>query len=260
MVGLSIMLAWGAVSIARRWPRTKPAIVALAAAACAGCVLLTFLQIQYWRNSGTLFQHAIDVTSGNYVAEHNLGTALMEEPGRLPEAIHHLEAAVQIKPDSARAHSDLGSALSKLPDRLPQVIVEYQLAARYSPGSAIPHYNLGNALEAAGRLPEALAEWDTAIRLDPAYAPRLKQPMAEAHNNLGVTLANTPGRLPEAINHLEAALRLAPDYADAHYNLGLALSNIPARMPEAISQLEIALRLRPDPELREAIDRLKRGR
>jgi len=55
-------------------------------------------------------------------------------------------------------------------------------------------------------------------------------------------------------------LRLAPAYADAHYNLGLALSNIPARTPEAISELETALRLRPDPELRETIDRLKRGR
>jgi hypothetical protein len=42
MVGLSIMLAWGAVSITLRWPRTKPATVALAAAACAVCVLLTF--------------------------------------------------------------------------------------------------------------------------------------------------------------------------------------------------------------------------
>jgi len=55
-------------------------------------------------------------------------------------------------------------------------------------------------------------------------------------------------------------LRLAPDYADAHYNLGLALSNIPARMPEAMSELETAIRLRPDPQLHEAIDRLKRGR
>jgi tetratricopeptide (TPR) repeat protein len=260
MVGLSIMLAWGAASLALRWPGARPAIVAVAAVACAAWLALTWVQIGHWRNSEALFQHAVDVTTGNYVAEHNLGTYLMEEPGRLPEAIHHLEAAVRIKPDSARAHSDLGSALSKLPDGLPQVIVEYQLAVRFSPGSAIPHYNLGNALAAAGRLPEALAEWDTAIRLDPGYAPRLKQPMAEAHNNLGVTLAGAPGRLPDAIGHFEAALRLAPDYADAHYNLGLALSNIPARMTEAISELETALRLRPDPELRETIDRLKRGR
>jgi len=260
MVGLAIMLAWGAADVTRRWPGARLAIVALAAVACAACMALTWRQVEYWRNSESQFQHAVDVTSGNYVAEHNLGNALMEQPGRLPEAIQHLEAAVRIKPDSARAHSDLGSALSKLPDRLPRVIVEYQLAVRYSPGSAIPHYNLGNALAAAGRLPEALAEWETAIQLDPSYAPRLKQGMAEAHNNLGVGLAGAPGSLPEAISHFEAAVRLAPDYADAHYNLGLALSNIHARLPEAISELETAQRLRPDPELAETIARLKRER
>ena len=81
---------------------------------------------------------------------------------------------------------------------------------RYSPGSAIPHYNLGNALEPAGRLPEALAEWDAAMRLDPAYAPRLKQPMAEAHNNLGLALSNIPARMPDAISEMEIALRLLP--------------------------------------------------
>jgi protein O-mannosyl-transferase len=258
MVGLGIMLAWSASAVTLRWPRVQPPIVALAAVACAACVALTWVQIGYWRNSEALFQHAVDVTRGNYVAEHNLGSALMEEPGRLPEAIHHLETAVQIKPDSARAHSDLGSALSKLPDRLPQVIVEYQLAVRYSPGSAIPHYNLGNALAAAGRSPEALAEWETAVRLDPGYAPRLRQVMVEAHNSLGVALVGTPGRLPDAISHFEAAVSLAPDYADSHYNLGLALSNTPDRLPQAIAELETAQRLHPDPALREAIDRLKR--
>jgi tetratricopeptide (TPR) repeat protein len=260
MVGLCIMLAWGAESFALHWPRAKPAIVALAASVCVAWAAAAWVQIGYWRNSESLFQHAVDVTSGNYVAEHNLGSALMEEPGRLPDAIRHLQRAVQIKPDSARAHSDLGSALSKLPDRLPQVIAEYQLAVRYSPGSAIPHYNLGNALAAAGRLPEALAEWETAVRLDPSYAPRLQQPLAEGHNNMGVALTGAPGRLADAIAHFEAAVRLAPGYADAHYNLGIALANTPGRVPQAIAELETAYRLHPDPELRETIDRLKRER
>jgi tetratricopeptide (TPR) repeat protein len=260
MVGLCIMLAWGAALVALRWPRAKPAIVALAAVACVACAAAAWVQIGYWRNSESLFQHAVDVTGGNYVAEHNLGSALMEEPGRLSDAIHHLETAVQLKPDSARAHSDLGSALSKLPDRLPQVIAEYQLAVRYSPGSAIPHYNLGIALAAAGRLPEALTEWEAAVRLDPSYAPRLQQQLAEGHNNVGVALTGTPGRLADAIAHFEAAVRLEPGYADVHYNLGIALANTPSRVPQAIAELETAYRLHPDPELRETIDRLKRER
>ncbi len=46
MVGLSIMLAWGAVSIALRWPGAKPAIVALAAVACSACVAIAWVQFR----------------------------------------------------------------------------------------------------------------------------------------------------------------------------------------------------------------------
>ena len=91
---------------------------------------------------------------------------------------------------------------------------------------------------------EALAEWDTAIRLDPAYAPRLKQQMAEAHNNLGVTLTSAPGRLPDAIGHFRSALRLAPAYDDAHYNLGVSLM-LKNNSEGAIVEYREALRLNP---------------
>jgi len=81
MVGLSIMLAWGL----REFVNRKLAIYG-AIAACMACAVLCEAQIQYWRNSETLFSHALDVTSGNYLAHHNLGVALAEE-GRFPEAI-----------------------------------------------------------------------------------------------------------------------------------------------------------------------------
>jgi TPR repeat len=44
-----------------------------------------------------------------------------------------------------------------------------------------------------------------------------------------VTLANVPGRLPEAIGHFNEAVRLRPDYEDARYNLSLALGESHAR-------------------------------
>ena len=77
-------------------------------------------------------------------------------------------------------------------------------------------------------------------------ALRLRPDYAGAHNNLGLAWTQMPGRLQDAIAQMEEALRLQPDYADAHDNLGNALSQIPGRLQDAIAQYEEALRLRPD--------------
>ena len=72
------------------------------------------------------------------------------------------------------------------------------------------------------------------MRLDPGSA--------DMHNNLGAALAKIPGRLPEAIAHLEAAVRLNPRSAEMHSNLGVVLAQMPGRWPEAIAQFEAAVR------------------
>ena len=242
MVGLSILLAWGAGDLVLRRPRVRRSLVGVALAASCGCAALTAAQLRYWRDSESLMRHALEATTpDNYVAQHNLGNALASDPSRLPEAFTHLEAAVGIRPDSAEAHSDLGTALAKVPGRLPQALAEYQTALRLAPDSAVVHNNLGYALAASGRLPQAIAEYQTALRLKPGYT--------EALNNLGSALARTPGRLPDAIAAFQEALRGRPGYAEAHNNLGLALAQIPGRLPDAAAEFETALRLQPDDAL-----------
>jgi len=238
MVGLTIMVAWGAADLARRWPAARRPIAAAAVVACLGAAAVSASQIGYWRNSETLFRHALAVTADNYLAEHNLGSNLLET-GRLSEAVPHLQAALRIRPDSAQARSDLASALARTPGRLPEAIAEYQAAVRLLPGSAILHNNLGAALARfPDRLPEAIRECQAALRIDPDYA--------EAHNNLASALAQTPGRLSEAIAEYQAALRINPEYGEAHLGLGLALAGIPGRGEEAIAEYQAALRIEAD--------------
>lgn len=67
-----------------------------------------------------------------------------------------------------------------------------------------------------------------------------------ARYNPGVILAQTPGRLADAVAHYEAALRLKPDSAETHDNLGLALAQTPGRLKGAVGEHRAALRLRPD--------------
>lgn len=239
MVGLSIMLAWGATDVVRRWPRAKTAVLAVSAAGCSSCFALTAVQVRHWRDSESLFRHALAVTDRNYVAQHNLGVALAAMPGRLPEAIPHLEVALRIEPDSARAHTDLGNALANTPGRLEDAVAEYRTALRIAPDSAITHNDLGNTLlRTPGHGTEAIEQYQTALQLKPDYA--------EAHNNLGTALAGIPGRLQEAISEYEAALRIDPGYAEARTNLDAALANDPKRLPETIAHDQAALRAEPD--------------
>ncbi len=63
------------------------------------------------------------------------------------------------------------------------------------------HYNAGVELQEQGRLQEAIAEYDEAIRLDPEYA--------DAYINRGVAYFNL-GQLERAIRDFDEAILLKP--------------------------------------------------
>jgi len=85
-------------------------------------------------------------------------------------------------------------------------------------------------------LDEAIAAFKDAIRVKPEYA--------EAHNNLGIALAEK-GLVDESIAAFKETIRLKPDDAPAYCNLGVALRK-KGRLDEAIAAYKDAIRLRPD--------------
>ena len=62
--------------------RARRALPALALAALAALGVATFRQVRTWRDTETLFEHALRVTEGNAVAHVNLGLAVARA-GRL---------------------------------------------------------------------------------------------------------------------------------------------------------------------------------
>jgi protein O-mannosyl-transferase len=139
------------------------------------------------------------------------------------------------RPDNDRAQNNLANALLDA-GRIPEAIAHYETALRLKPDYPEAHSNLGNALLQVGRIQEAIAQCQAALKLEPKYA--------KAHNNLANALLDA-GRTPEAIAHYETALRLKPDDPKTHYNFGNACLKA-GRVPEAIAQYEAALRLKPD--------------
>ena len=138
-------------------------------------------------------------------------------------------------PNNARAHYNLGVPLDYL-GRTAEAIAHYEAALQISPAYADAHNNLGNALAEHGRLAEAFPHLETAVRLRPAYT--------DAHYNLGNALLHS-GRPAEAIGHYQAALRLDPNRPKALNNLGIAFLQT-GRPNESIREFERALTLRAD--------------
>jgi tetratricopeptide (TPR) repeat protein len=105
------------------------------------------------------------------------------------------------------------------------------------PECAQAHNNLGVALGKQSDLPGAIAQFEAALRIFPAYAV--------AHISMGNELARIPGREPDAIAQFQAALQIDPGIAAAHYNLGNLLARMPERAPDAIAEWQAAIRLDP---------------
>jgi len=238
MVGLSIMLAWGFAEIATRWPEQgRRAALVLGTAACLAMGLKTTFQTQYWKSSETLFRHATDIDSRNYLAWDYLGLTLEAHPEKANDAIVAFRSSLKIRPEFAMSHNNLAAALCKA-NKLDEGIAEYREALRISPFSGQIHSNLAVALLSRGRRDEAIDEYETALRLDPW--------LLAAHNDLGVLLWKTPGRSADGLRHLERAVELDPDYALAQCSLAQALLNVPDRLGDSIDHFNKALEISED--------------
>ena len=267
-VGLSLAVAWSGVELVRRRPSMKPVVVTAAAAVLVALAAASWVQVGYWRNNVTLYEHALAVTEDNYVAHTNLGTALLAE-NRVPEALRQYQEALRIDPKAAHAHADLGVALAAGGDtsaaleafqralalderdagthvrvadllagqgRLADAVAHYRAAAALEPASASVHNNLGFLLAAQGNLGEAVDQYGQALRADPN--------LAAAHNNMGLALESL-GRRDEALHHYARAVELAPADAQNRLNYARALART-GRRGDAIGELRAALSRQPD--------------
>ena len=227
LIGIFVAVAWLV-------PAAAPSLVTAAAAAVLLLLALqTRIQVRYWRNAATLFEHALAVEERNPVAHMNFGFELLQA-GDVDAAIGHLERSIELRPYYLNARVELGNALLKR-GRTGEAVVQYTLATQIDPRSVAALTNLGHALALQGRVDEAIPYHEQALRIDPTYAV--------AHDNLGMALAEK-GRTADARAHFEAALRQDPLDANALNNLGTMLIR-EGRPEEGLAPIERAIQLRP---------------
>jgi hypothetical protein len=154
LVGLFVVVAWGAAELLAATARAGAATV-VASAALVACAVLARRQVETWRDGETLWRHAVAVDPDNPAARNFLGGQMCFLE-RYDEAVAQFREMVRLTPESAEAHNNLAFALRSRGD-LEGAAAEYSEALRRKPGLVEAREDLRLVLTQLGRVDEAQA-------------------------------------------------------------------------------------------------------
>lgn len=172
-IGLLIVVVWGVAEIFSKQPRGKIFNSALAAAALLGCVLTTPLQLTYWRDSISLFRHALEVTTDNYVAANCLGKAY-EKNGDGAHALVLYRSAVELEPRFPQSQFNYAMMLLEFRDE-PGALQHLQAAAALEPRNVEVQFNLGVFFTQHGSWTNAVNCFSNAVAVRPNFSKAKEQ-------------------------------------------------------------------------------------
>jgi tetratricopeptide (TPR) repeat protein/2-polyprenyl-3-methyl-5-hydroxy-6-metoxy-1,4-benzoquinol methylase len=134
----------------------------------------------------------------------------------------------------AVAMIDEGNALKKQ-GRIAEAMARYDAAVRADPQCAPAHLSRGNILLAGAQFEQARSAYQLAIACDPHYVA--------AHFNLG-NLNYHAGEFAHALCNYQAAIGIRPQFADAFVGMANALASL-GRTAEAMESCQQALGINP---------------
>ncbi|PIP65771.1 hypothetical protein COU77_01145 [Candidatus Peregrinibacteria bacterium CG10_big_fil_rev_8_21_14_0_10_49_16] len=181
-------------------------------ALCIPIIIFAFLshqQSNIWQDSGTLFSHVIRLYPESVAAHNNLGILLLKQ-GKIAEAKHYFENALAIRP-YAKSHVNLGD-IHRMQKQWPEAVAEYEKAIAIDPAEVSAHSNLGLVYAAQGTLKDAQRKFEDVLAISPKNIAAL--------NNLGAMYLRL-GEQPRARELLLRALDIDPGFTDARDNLRL---------------------------------------
>jgi tetratricopeptide (TPR) repeat protein len=234
LIGIYIMLAWGAAEITGRWQYRKIAAGILMTILCAAMIILTRTQMGYWKDNLTLFKHTLAVTEDNTIMLNSFGCALSEN-NQDDEAIAKFKQTLRINPNFYLARHNLGKVFFKQ-GKFSEAIVSFNEALRVRQDLPDVYYYLGMAYARSGKPELAVSNYNKALHLKPDYP--------ETHYRMGLALTEQ-GQYDSAIDHFNKALQAKPDWPEVYEQLGQAYLLI-KKYDQAISCWTRAVQLKPD--------------
>jgi len=202
-IGLYIAITWGIADVTAAWRWQREILTAGTAIVVGLLSWRASVQASYWRDSETLFTHALAVTSNNDVAENNLGIVFLQK-GNLDEAISLLQAAVDLRPENSPAHENLAKALLQK-GQVTDALVHYRRLLELQPDNIEVHNIVGTVLIQQGQAREAVEEWQKVLAIQPDNG--------NAMSNLAWVFATSPDESlrdgAKAVQLAEQAMRIS---------------------------------------------------
>jgi protein O-mannosyl-transferase len=175
--------------------------------------LLTWHQTAIWRDTGTLWRHALKLDPNSSIAHYNLARFLATQ-GNHVEAVVHYRQALNIRPEDTDARNNLGLLLARRGE-IEAALEEFQKTVHIDPHHARAYFNMGRVFARQRDYEQAIRNFQQALKLKPNEA------------EIYVALGNVfvlQGRLEAATTQFELAVKLKPESAEAHVALARALA------------------------------------
>jgi tetratricopeptide (TPR) repeat protein len=272
-IGLFIAIVWLAGDAVIKFPKIKVATQLLAIAVIIACAVKTEAQVKVWKDTVTLFSHALAIDPRGDVPNLNLGaeygrqgkfaqaqvylertlvyypsqplalsftayclmvTCEPHEQRNLPLAEQRLQKALRVAPDNPNVLSNL-ALWSTLMGRPKDAETYCRKAIATHPDFIQSWIYLGDALQAQGKPDEAAQEYRHVLAVKPDNY--------EAHNDLGA-MFDRQGLTQEALKEFRLSLAIKPDQAVAHSQMGRIFMET-HQLPEAVEELTQAVRFDP---------------
>ena len=233
-IGVYIIIAWGVHSLTGQSNgNIKSFLAALTVCFLLILAMAAWKQVGYWRDSETLFKHALSVSEDNYIANNNYGIVLRNR-GKTDDAIKHFKKAIANKGNYVIAMNNLGVALESIGKPDPAIFY-YQTAIQINPNYPDPYVNLAFILLHKGQYDDAFELCNKALNINPE--------LESAYSLLG-DIAAAKGDLQQAISFYNKAIEMNPSSHFAHNRIGAAFLK-QDRFTKAITHFREALRYSP---------------
>ncbi len=202
LLGIFVIITWGAADLIKRWRVPMAVPVAATAAVLLTMGVALHRQAGFWSDNVRLWTHTLEVTGPNYMVEDNLASALLVE-GRDEEGFPHLLRARALRPDDPgatlnianyqRLHGDYQAALegyarvlqlSKAPSSVETALVDsgyahlalkqydkarqdFEAALNQETVDPVVYRALGLLAQKAGNIGQAAENYERSVEIEP---------------------------------------------------------------------------------------------